>query len=585
MRKLAWVFYLGALVGALLWADWPSSSGNPQRDGWSRGEKGLSKENLAARKFELLYKYKFDNQARGLNSLTEPIILSNIIGYKGFKELVFIGGSSDVVYSIDADLGKPYFKTQFDPLDKPAVENSALCSGGMTADIAMAGSSAGGRRGGGPPPAPAGGRAGAPAPGMPPSADAAAGRGTPGAQPPAAGRRGGGGGGGGGGGRGPAVFWAVSSDGYLRTLRQQDGDAQWIPPAKFVPAGARVSGLNVNSNTIYASTVYGCGGNPNGLYAAEFTPPQLPPTPGQPVVKPAEFQVARFLTNGSGFAGSGGTAISGDGTVYGQVADGRGDVAGAYDDTVLELNPKDLSVKDYFTPAGSHPAVKSGIESPGVTPIIFQWNDKEVIVAGGRDGRLYLLDATTPGGADHHTPLSQTEPIVAADTQYAGNGIWGAFATYENPDKNNERWLYASIRGPAAMQFPASSGAAPTGAIVAFKLEDRGGTPTLTPQWISRDMVSPAPPVTANGLVFALSTGAAPRVAKPDGNPYSVAELDRMAKKATLYVFDGATGQELFSSGNATSTFAHSGIAVANSRVYFSTHDGTLFAYGIPMEH
>jgi outer membrane protein assembly factor BamB len=554
-------------MGALLWAaDWPSSSGNPQRDGWSRGEKALSKESVSAHKVELLYQYKFDNRTRGLDALTQPIVLSNIIGYKGFKELLFIGASSDAVYALDADLGKPYFKTQLESQAAPgAAQPTVQCSGGLTSDLAMPGSSAGGRRGGGPPP-------------PPPAA--------PGA-PPQAGRRGGGGGGGGGGGfgRGPAVFWAVSSDGYLRTLRQQDGDAKWIPAVRFVPPGAHVSGLNVEANTIYAATINGCGGSPNGLYAAEFTPPQLPPNPGLPLVKPAEFKVTSFLTNGSGFAGSAGTAAGSDGTIYGQIAEGRGEVAGSYSDTVVALAPEDLTVKDYFTASGKRPAIQKDLEAPGPTPVVFPWNGKDVLVAGGRDGRLYLLDAASLGGADHHTPLYQSESVVTPDEDYAGNGIWGAFATWEDQNDRNARWLYVSIRGPAAMKFPAANGAAPAGSVVAFKVEDAGGKPALKPQWISRDMISPAPPATANGLVFALSTGETPRVANRNGKPYSISEKEKLAQGAVLYILDGATGKELFSSGKTAASYAHGGLAVANGRVYFSTHDNTLFAYGVAIEH
>src|ERR1700741_4697830 len=104
IRHLLWLGLVGALVGVLIpAAEWPSSTGNPQRDGWSRGEKGLSKETLAAKKFELLFQYKFENRARGLNAMTQPIVLGNLIGYLGFKELIFIGGSGDAVYALDAD--------------------------------------------------------------------------------------------------------------------------------------------------------------------------------------------------------------------------------------------------------------------------------------------------------------------------------------------------------------------------------------------------------------------------------------------------------------------------------------------------
>jgi hypothetical protein len=58
-----------------------------------------------------------------------------------------------------------------------------------------------------------------------------------------------------------------------------------------------------------------------------------------------------------------------------------------------------------------------------------------------------------------------------------------------------------------------------------------------------------------------------------------------MASKAVLYVLDGATGAELYNSGNMTSTFSHnSGLAVANRRIYFTTHDNTVFALGFLTE-
>ena len=573
-KRFLWALCFAVGLCACVWAaDWPSTAGNPQRDGWAQGETDLSKENIAAKKIELVYKYKFDNKAVGLHDMTAPIDLERIIGYQGFKQLLFIGGSSGSVYALDSDIGELFFKTKFDPIGSPAAPAapSALCSGGLTANLAMPGQSGGGRGFGGAGRAPARGAARGAAPGR----GAAAGRGAAPAR----------GGGGGGFGRGPAVFWAVSSDGYLRTLRQQDGDATWIAPTKFVPANADVTGLNVDGDVIYAATANSCGGNPNGLYAALYTPPELPQMPGEPLVTQAKFQVVNFMTNGSGFSGSGGTAIAPDDSlVYGQVAEGKGTVAGTYHDTVLALDPNTLDVKDYFTPSGSLPPVRKGIASPGVTPAVFSWNDKTIVVAGGRDGRLYLLDGSSLGGANHRSPLYASDPVVKPDPHYGGDGIWGTFATWEDAANGNTRWIYAAIRGQATMQFPASDGSASTGAIVAFKVVDQGGNPALSPQWISHDMISPAGPVTANGLVFALSTGMTPRVAKDDGTPYTVAEEEKMAKPAVLYILDGTTGKELMSSGNAATSFSTSGIAVAGGRVFFTTHDNTLYAYGIPLE-
>ena len=55
-------------------ADWPSTGGNPQRDGWSQGETIFSKASVP--KVKLLWKYKVDNKAAGAGALTSPIVLS-----------------------------------------------------------------------------------------------------------------------------------------------------------------------------------------------------------------------------------------------------------------------------------------------------------------------------------------------------------------------------------------------------------------------------------------------------------------------------------------------------------------------------
>ena len=59
-----------------------------------------------------------------------PALLGNIIGWKGFKALLFVGGTSDV-YSVDFWTGKPYFKTHLDYAgDKPQVTASTATVSG-----------------------------------------------------------------------------------------------------------------------------------------------------------------------------------------------------------------------------------------------------------------------------------------------------------------------------------------------------------------------------------------------------------------------------------------------------------------------
>lgn len=534
MRKLLSIVLLSGFMTALWGADWASQSGNPQRDGWARGEEEIVRDQVQGLK--LLYKTKVDNQSRGLASLTSPIILSNLITYLGFKEMLFVGGSSDNVYSIDAALNRPIWKTHFEQEgDSTPASATPGCPGGLTASVAITGGSSP-MRGGFHRSKKAPTNEGVFASGF---------------------------------GRNGYVF-AIDSAGYLRFIRQSDGNAKAVPPVKFLPANSKVSAINIGGTIVYAATVDGCGGNPNALYAVDLGG--------------AEQHVVSFPTNGSGLSGKGGTAIAENGTVYAQVDSGHGDVAGDYHSTVLALNPADLKVKDYFTPSGSAPAARTGIAAPGATPAVFPWKGKELIVAAGRDGTVYLLDSTSLGGADHHTPLAQTAPIAAPEKSYAGRGIWGDFSTWEDLD-NGTRWVYAALSGPAgdAAKFAVTNGAAPHGSIVAFKVEAKNGKPALVPQWISRDLLAPASPITTNGLVFALSTGQSPRLAKKNGSPYTAAEREKMASHATMYALDGTTGKELFSTGDDAATFSHgSGLALANGRVYFTTHDNTIYCYGFP---
>jgi len=569
MRKYSLVALSATVACAVIWgADWPSVGGNPQRDGWAKSEKAFTKAN--AGKIELLYKYKAENQAKGLAALTPPVINGFLITYLGFKEMLAFAGSGDNVWSVDADLNRVIWKVHLETKNEKAPAPTAVCPGGLTAAIAMPGSSTAGGRG-----APAGGRGRGPAA---PGAAGAAGRG-PGAagrgpaaagptpqqlmmmnNPPVLGA--------GNFGRG-ANFAVISSDGMLHVLNSSTG-AERTKPIAFLPANAKASGININNNLAYVATQDGCGGNANAIYALD-----LAEVRGLPEDAP---KLTSFETGGGSAAGTGGTAIGTDGTVYAQIPDGKGEVAGAYNDTVLALTP-DLKVKDFFTPSSKAGAVTKGIPAAGATPLVFTWKGSDVVVAGGRDGRVYLLDSKSLGGADHHTPLAQSEPIAALETAFSGAGIHGTFSSWEDTENGNARWIYASVWG----EVPGKP--AKNGAVVALKVEEEGGKPMLTTAWTSRDMVTPGATVTANGLVFVVSSGSTARSAKANGTPYTVAEKAKLATRATLYVLDGAEGKELFSSGNTVTTFSPGGgLAVANRRIYFTTHDNLVYSYGFLAE-
>jgi outer membrane protein assembly factor BamB len=56
--------------------------------------------------------------------------------------------------------------------------------------------------------------------------------------------------------------------------------------------------------------------------------------------------------------------------------------------------------------------------------------------------------------------------------------------------------------------------------------------------------------------------------------------------RAVVYLLDGATGKELWDSGTKVTSFARgNALSGGMGQFYLTTHDGTIYAFGFPMEH
>src|SRR5215471_18662852 len=125
--------------------DWMTSDGDAQRSAWVRADAKISKESLQDPKrkpgFQLLWKIKLDNKPRQLSSLTPPATLERLIGYRGFRMLGFVGGSSDAVFTIDTDLGRMEWEKKFVTAATSQAATIA-CPGAMTAGVARPASAA-----------------------------------------------------------------------------------------------------------------------------------------------------------------------------------------------------------------------------------------------------------------------------------------------------------------------------------------------------------------------------------------------------------------------------------------------------------
>jgi outer membrane protein assembly factor BamB len=367
-----------------------------------------------------------------------------------------------------------------------------------------------------------------------------------------------------------ASVYVISSDGKLHVLNVINGEDR-KPPIQFVPPFSKNWSLNVADDVLYTTTSQGCNGAESGVYAMDLAPE----------AKIHFFQAAR---GAAGIWGRAGVAVSNGGMVFAGTGDGTYDAnKGDFPDTILQLSAKDLKLVDYFTPVNHNYLTRKDLDMGAMSATIFPLNGREIVAAGGKEGRVFLLDAKSIGGGDHKTPLFRSPVFVNEEADFAGKGFWGAFAAAE--DEKNKPWLFAPALGTVASdaKFPVTNGDAPNGSIMAFRIDEKDGKPTVVPAWISRDMNLPEPPIVAGDLVFAISNGEFARQSKGDGGLYSSA--DRIAKHAgntVLYAFDSATGKQLFSSGDTMPSFTHfSGISISGGRVYVTTFDSNVYAFGV----
>jgi hypothetical protein len=437
-----------------------------------------------------------------------------LIGYRGFKELAFVAGSGNSLWSIDSDLDRMYWEKHFvgEQPPKRSKNSKQTCSSALTATPALPGPVV----------------FHAPVPGRPAAATNTTTRL-----------------------RRVRPVYLLTGDGLLHQLNEEDG-SELEKPRQFVTPGAPAQGLNISEQTLYTSTQAACG-HPAAVWSLDTSEPETE---------------AKSVKLGADIAGLGGVVLGSDGMAFVQTKEGPLEVdKGKFGDTLVTLN-KDLRVSQYFvTPAA--PGKKN--ESPdmnSISPLVVTLNGQQLVIAAGKDGRLYVLKASQLGGDDHHHYTSQSLPLPALDGNKS-HGIWGGLSSWQDTD--GPVYVLAPVWGPLSEELQAAIPGAnsPHGSVVAFRLEERDHVITLTPAWVSPDLDSPVPPVIAKGVVFALANGKL----KKGGH-------------ATLLALDGVTGKPIYSTGDQVTVPGNlTGLSIANGRVYFVTLDNTLQVFGKYLEH
>ena len=320
----------------------------------------------------------------------------------------------------------------------------------------------------------------------------------------------------------------LASDGYLHIMDLASGEESDPPIQVLSRPYGKPYGLNMVGNVIYTTTGQGCGGVHNALYAinlenrkvTESSPPQ------------------------AGLWGVAGPAVGQDGTIYFESGDGPYDAAAGKLATSVEaftFSDDRLTLKDYYTPTNHVWLTRRDLDM-NVTPVVFPYKGRDVVVGSGKEGRYFLLDSKSLGGADHMTPLFRSDLISNKNVNFQTEGTWGSLASWEGND--GTRWVLGPTGGEVAVTFPKSYGSTPHGGIIALKLTEKNGNPQLEPAWMSRDMITAEPPVIVNGVVFVLAGGEFTGQANDEvGGLFSAQERIQRSVPAKLYAFDADDGK------------------------------------------
>lgn len=516
------------LVSAEAWGgDWPTFGHDPERSGWAQGEDTLSASNIGG--LRLLWSVRLKDEPHALAALTAPLVANDVTTAKGVKTLVYVGGSSDHLFAIDASTGQLAWSASFASYSVPRYPSTWVCPENLNAT-------------------------------------------------PVIDRRAG-------------LIYVLASDGRLYGLALGTGQIRF-GPVQFVPPYSKDFSLNLVHGVIYTTTSPDCVGTTAGIYAMDVRHPMRPlirellvgqgydsgiwgrggVTAGDDgriygatgdgttdpaadlygssvvAVRPPEMEVQDYYTPNDHDAlnrfdldiGSSTPAWFASGSYHLLAAGGKGG-------TLYLLDADRLGAADHETPLQSLRLSNDerAYEKNGIWGGFATWRDPE--------GGVWLYVPVWG-------PISRDAPKFPRNDGPHPDGSLMAFkVTYERP-----------VTGASA-GIP---------------------QPQLQAQWVSQDFNRPEPPVVANGVVFGLSTGENPvqtvgaAVVTTPGHwgKRQLTPLERMehTTHATLYALDARTGKALYSSGDTIAGWVHfSGLAVANGRIYVVDHDSRLYCFGL----
>ena len=231
MKKIGFVLLFSCL--ALAAADWLNVGGDATHSGFQSRARFFRKDKVA--EYALLWKKQLPNTSLGTNGLTAPIVIGPIVTHRGIKEMIFVAGSSNKVFSVDADLGRVLWTREFQVATPP--DGKSPCGEGMTASMAMEPENTAK---------------------LPDDED----------DPDFHAKM--------------RPMYALTSDGILHTIWPSTG-LDSTKPLPFLPAGAHAGPLTYLNGKVATSTTHACADMPNALWSIDVKTGTVTRTASKPI--------------------------------------------------------------------------------------------------------------------------------------------------------------------------------------------------------------------------------------------------------------------------------------------------------------
>jgi outer membrane protein assembly factor BamB len=189
-------------------ADWLTYGHDPQRTNYNPSEAKLSPANVS--NLSLIWQAQLDNVPLALSALTAPVVADDVATSAGPKTLVFVAGSSNTFFAIDASDGKVVWNRTLTSFAAAKEESFYLCPN------------------------------------------------TPNATPVID--------------KEHQLVYTIGVDGRLYGLDIATGVVKFGPFA-FIPPFAKAWSLNLRDGVIYTTTSQACGGDRSGIYSMRVSDP------------------------------------------------------------------------------------------------------------------------------------------------------------------------------------------------------------------------------------------------------------------------------------------------------------------------